>query len=53
MAAVLVVPFVGAVAYLFAGGSPIPLSQRLMIVLGGFGAFVAVVGGAAVAGGIV
>ncbi len=53
MAAVLVVPFVGAVAYLFAGGSQIPLSQRLMIVVGGFLAFVVVVGGAAVAGGVV
>ncbi len=53
MAAVLVIPFVGAVAYLFAGGSGIPLSQRLMIVVGGFLAFVLVVGAGAVAGGIV
>lgn len=53
MAAVLVVPFLGAVAYLFVGGSRIPLGQRLMIVLGGFLAFVLVVGGAAALGGIV
>ncbi len=53
MAVVLVVPFLGALAYLFVGGSEIPLGQRLMIVVGGFLAFVLVVGGAAVAGGIV
>lgn len=53
MAAVLVVPFVGAVAYLFAGGSRIPLGQRLMIVVGGLATFVLVVGGAAAVGGIV
>ena len=53
MAAVLVVPFVGAVAYLFAGGSSIPLGQRLMIVVGGLLAFVVVVGSAAVVGGVV
>ena len=53
MAAVLAVPFVGAVAYLFVGRSPIPLSQRLMIVVGGFAVFVLVVGAGAVTGGIV
>ena len=53
MAAVLVVPFVGAVAYLFAGGSGIPLSQRLMVVVGGLLAFVVIVGAAAVTGGVV
>lgn len=53
MAVVLVVPFVGAVAYLFAGGSDIPLGQRMMIVVGGALAFLLVVGGAAVAGGVV
>lgn len=53
MAAVLVVPFVGAVAYLFAGGSSIPLAQRLMIVVGGLLAFVLVVGAGAVLGGVV
>ena len=53
MAAVLVVPFVGAVAYLFAGGSSIPLSQRLMVTVGGLLAFLVVIGGAAVTGGVV
>lgn len=53
MAAVLVVPFVGAIAYLFAGGSDIPLGQRLMVVVGGFLAFVLIVGAAAVTGGVV
>lgn len=53
MAAVLAVPFLGAVAYLLAGRSPIPLAHRLMIVVGGFLVFVAVVGAGAVLGGVV
>ena len=53
MAAVIAIPFVGSVAYLFAGGSPIPLAQRLMIVVGGSVLFVLVVGAGAVTGGVV
>jgi hypothetical protein len=43
MAVVLLVPFLGPVLYFAFGGSPIPRQLRLMIVVGGMGAYVVIV----------
>ena len=53
VAVILLIPFFGAAAYLFLGGSKIPLRLRLAIVVGGFLAYVAILGLGAVVGGIV
>jgi plastocyanin len=51
--AVLVLPFVGPVLYLFAGRSRLPLHVRLAVVLGGVAAYAVTLGVGALAGGIV
>lgn len=52
-AAILLLPFVGVVLYLFAGRSTIALPLRLTLVLGGVLAYVAIVALALAVGGIV
>jgi plastocyanin len=51
MAAVLLVPFAGPVLYFGFGRSPIPKQLRLMLVLGGMGAYVVIAVLAALLGG--
>jgi hypothetical protein len=53
IAVVLLVPFLGPVLYLLAGRSTIPSWQRLAFVVGGIGAYLVVIGAAAVTGGLV
>ncbi|HEY7667730.1 MAG TPA: cupredoxin domain-containing protein [Actinomycetota bacterium] len=51
MAVVLLVPFIGPILYFAFGGSPIPRQLRLMLVLGGMGAYLLIATLAALLGG--
>jgi plastocyanin len=51
MAVVLLVPFVGPILYFAFGGSPIPKQLRLMLVLGGMGAYLVIAALAVLLGG--
>lgn len=53
IAAILLVPFVGVIAYLAAGGSRLPGWMRLVLVAGGLAAYLAILLIGAVVGGIV
>jgi hypothetical protein len=53
IAAILLVPFVGVIAYLAAGGSRLPGWMRLVLVAGGLAAYLAILSIGAVVGGIV
>jgi plastocyanin len=53
MAAVLLVPFLGPIAYMAFGGSKLPGWMRLVLIGGGLGAYLAILGVGAIVGGIV
>jgi hypothetical protein len=52
-AVILLVPFVGVIAYYVFGRSRIPAWQRVMLVAGGLGAYLIILGVGAVLGGVV